>query len=269
MNAERQQAREEDALLRELDTLLADPAHAADPLRAPLAELLALYRQQHERIERLVRISDGYHGMSRLHSDSLADKFDRQVRRLEKLARISDMYQSNLRELTEALREASFKDPLTELGNRRYLMERLREEYERSRRKELPLCVAILDVDHFKRINDAHGHDVGDEALRRVADALRHAIRQYDTVGRWGGEEFLILFPETRIDEALHTAERVRTAIGAIHIESPDGGTTFPLSASLGITERQPDEAVLLAVTRADNALLAAKRAGRDRSVVL
>src|SRR5690606_2388148 len=91
---------DDQALLEALDALLADPAHRDNPLRGPLDRLLTLYRQQRAHIGRLVRISDGYHGMSRHQSMTLADQFDRQVRRLEKLTRISDLYQNNLRELT-------------------------------------------------------------------------------------------------------------------------------------------------------------------------
>lgn len=257
---------DDQALLEALDALLADPAHRDNPLRGPLDRLLTLYRQQRAHIGRLVRISDGYHGMSRHQSMTLADQFDRQVRRLEKLTRISDLYQNNLRELTEALREASLKDALTDLGNRRYLMERLKEETVRARRKNEPLCVAVLDVDHFKRVNDTWGHEAGDETLRRIAEVLRHSVREYDTVGRWGGEEFLLLFPETGLDEALSTAERVRRSISEIAIEQPDG--TIRLTASLGLARQLAGESASATVSRADNALLSAKRKGRDRTVI-
>lgn len=257
---------QEEAFLAELDALLADPAQQHNPLHAPLAHLLALYRVQNERIERLVRISDGYHDLSRRQSRNLHDKFERQVRRLEKLTRISDLYQNNLRELTEALREASLKDPLTDLGNRRYLMERLKEETERCRRKDAPLCVAILDIDHFKRINDGWGHETGDEALRQVAEVLRNSVRQYDAVGRWGGEEFLLIFSETTLDNALQMAERIRQTIEQLVIEHPIG--TIHLTASLGLTLQYSDDNVSTTISRADNALLTAKRSGRNRTVV-
>ncbi|MBC9071003.1 GGDEF domain-containing protein [Thauera sp. CAU 1555] len=266
MSTERPADRSEQALLAELDALLADPALQDNPLHAPLDRLLALYRQQNERVERLVRISDGYHGLSRNQSSNLADKFERQVRRLEKLARISDLYQNNLRELTEALREASLKDPLTDLGNRRYLMDRLKEETVRARRKNVPLCVAVLDVDHFKRVNDTWGHEAGDETLRRISEVLRSSVREYDTVGRWGGEEFLLLFPETGLEEALNTAERVRQSISEIRIERPDG--PIQLTASLGLAQQLAGESASATVSRADNALLSAKRKGRDRTVI-
>lgn len=258
--------RSEQALLAEIDALLADPAQQNNPLRALLEQLLVLYRQQNDRIERLVRISDGYHGLSRSQSNSLADRFERQVRQLEKLTRISDLYQSNLRELTEALREASLRDPLTNLGNRRYLMDRLKEETVRARRKNLPLCAAVLDVDHFKQVNDTWGHETGDEALRAIADALRGAVREYDIVGRWGGEEFLLLFPETGLEKALNTAERVRQAIGEIGIERPDG--PIRLTASIGLAQQLAGESASGTVSRADNALLSAKRKGRNCIVI-
>lgn len=259
---------DEEAAIAAAETLLADPDHRDHPLRAALADLLAVHRAQQERVERLVRISDGYHSLSRTHSSNLTEKFERQVRRLEKLARISDLYQSNLRELTEALRETSLKDPLTELGNRRYLMDRLKEETERARRKDSPLCIALLDVDHFKQINDRHGHDTGDQALCRIAAAIRANVREYDTIGRWGGEEFLLLFPDTGEAEATLTVERVREAIAAIDL---DLGHAPPLglTASIGLTRQRSGETYSATVNRADDALLSAKQLGRNRSVVL
>ncbi len=257
---------DEAALLDEIGALLADPSHEGNPLRPVLQRLHDLHRQQSERLERLVRISDGYHGLARHDSNTLADKVEREMYRLRKLARISDLYQRNLRDLTETLRDASLKDPLTGLGNRRYLMNRLKEESARALRTQMSLCIAILDVDHFKLINDNHGHDIGDRALCSIAAEFDHTLRDYDTVGRWGGEEFLILLPDTTLDSGLKIAERIRTRIAELRIEDTQHPEADPvaLTASIGLSVFGENEPISAAVARADNALLSAKRAGRN-----
>lgn len=254
------------ALLDEISALLAEPDHERNPLRPVLQRLHDLHRLQSERLERLVRISDGYHGMARHDSDTLAERVEREMLRLKKLARISDLYQRELRELTEALRDASLKDPLTGLGNRRYLMDRLKEESARARRTQLPLCIAILDIDHFKRINDEHGHDIGDRALCSLAGVFGDTLRDYDIVGRWGGEEFLILLPDTTLDGGLGIAERIRARIAELRIEDArqPGSDPITLTASIGLSVFCEDEPLSATVARADNALLSAKRGGRN-----
>lgn len=254
----------EQALIEQVETLLADPAHADNPLREPMAALFATSEAQRERLERLVRISDGYHLISRSHSQTLAEQYDRQLRRLDKLARISDRYQNSLRELSEALKDAALRDPLTGLGNRRFLMERIKEETERANRKTAPYSLAILDVDHFKNINDRFGHEAGDTALCQIAQAIQAALREYDLCGRWGGEEFLIMLPETPLEFALQVAERVRLGIQALNFEFLEQEEVH-ITASLGMTLYHPGEIYSETLDRADTALLQAKSAGRNR----
>ena len=253
---------DEAGLLAEIDQLLDSPVHHANPLRAPLARLLALHRQQNGRLLRLIHLSDGYHELGRTQSASLSLRLERHLRRLEKLARISDLYQNQLHSLNEALHQSSLQDPLTDLGNRRYLMERLADD---GSPECAPCCVAILDVDHFKRINDGWGHDMGDTTLKHIADALRGAIRHSDLVGRWGGEEFLLIFPATELADALLVSERVRIAIEGISIPHPLGPVS--VSASIGLALRRQGEPLVSTLDRADSALLRAKRDGRNRTV--
>lgn len=250
-------------LLGQIESLLDDPAQQDNPLRAPLASLLAHSEWQRERLERVVRISDGFQHVTRGEKQSLSEQYDRQLRRLEKLARISDRYQNSLREMSEALREAALHDTLTGLGNRRFLMERLKDETERASRKGLPYAVGILDVDHFKLINDRFGHEAGDQALCLIANAIRDALREYDQCGRWGGEEFLILLPDTSLAFAVQVAERVRLAIRNASFDFLEGRAS--VTASIGITVYQPGEPYSAAINRADGALLIAKEIGRDR----
>ncbi|MDD2884442.1 MAG: biofilm regulation diguanylate cyclase SiaD [Dechloromonas sp.] len=250
--------------LEKITSLLADPAYQSNPLCQPLADLLEYSEQQRLRLERVLRISDGYQHLARHDKHNLLEQYDRQVRRLEKLARISDRYQNSLREVSEALKEAALHDPLTHLGNRRFLMERLREESERATRQGLPYAVGILDVDHFKRVNDQFGHELGDEVLCKIAGAIEGALREYDLCGRWGGEEFLIILPDTTISFAVPVVERVLAEIRSIRIALP-GQAFGGVTASIGITAYLSGESYAQSINRADAALLAAKAAGRNR----
>ena len=248
-------------LIGRVESLLAQAAHQDNPLREPLAQLFDYSEGQRHRLERLVRISDGYQTVARSDNRTLAEQYDRQLRRLEKLARISDRYQNSLREMSEALKDASLHDQMTGLGNRRFLVDRLNEETERATRKSAPYSLGMLDIDFFKAVNDRYGHAAGDEALCGIARCIQETVREYDHCGRWGGEEFLIILPETPLESARQVAERVRLAIRAIAHGFFDGQIT----ASLGLTIYQPGETYSTTINRADAALLRAKALGRDR----
>lgn len=157
-------------------------------------------------------------------------------------------------------------DALTGLANRLALGERLAAEWASCRRRESPLSILVLDVDHFKRINDRFGHAAGDEALRRVAEALRAVARTSDLVARYGGEEFILLAPDCDLAGALSLAERAREQIEALRLDF--GGTPHPLTASVGVATAaglSPDDPEPEALfDRADRALYEAKSAGRN-----
>ena len=254
-------------LIEQIQALLEDPAQQDNPMRAPLAELFTLCESQRERLERLIRISDGYHRASREQMGTLAERYDRQLHRMEKLARISDRYQDSLRQLNESLKEAALHDPLTGMGNRRYLMERLKAEAERALRKDTAFSLVILDVDHFKAVNDTYGHETGDQLLCEIARIIPLSMRDYDVCGRWGGEEFLLIFPETSVETAAPIAERVREAIKQITLPSLAG--KHPVSASLGMTNYIPGERYDDAISRADDAMYQAKQSGRDQLQII
>jgi diguanylate cyclase (GGDEF)-like protein len=150
-------------------------------------------------------------------------------------------------------------DGLTALLNRRAVAERLDAEIRRAQRHRQALALLAIDVDGLKRINDGHGHQAGDAALRRVSDVLRAACRASDIMGRWGGDEFLVLAPGDSREDARRLAERIREAVGAV-------AGAIPLSVSIGVATLGGDEPSLEAlVRRADDALYEAKRRGRDR----
>lgn len=245
-----------------LDCLLQAPEHQDNPL-LPALKLLRKREQEHQqRLDRLLRISDCSDDLARTQTHELLHQYDKQLRRLEKITRISDRYQQNLMELNEELKEVALRDPLTGLANRRLLMSRLHEEIERSRRNQQPLSLVMLDVDHFKRINDAFGHDVGDKALCMMATAIEQQLREVDLCARWGGEEFMLLLPETRSEQAIHTVERVMQAIRSLQLRDDK---TVMLSISAGITQYHANEAMDVTINRADGALTSAKQNGRDQ----
>ncbi|HET7608750.1 MAG TPA: diguanylate cyclase, partial [Gammaproteobacteria bacterium] len=170
---------------------------------------------------------------------------------------------SRLKTSRDELERLSVTDPLTGLDNRRRMTEALQNEVLRSRRLEHPFSVVMVDVDHFKAYNDAHGHMAGDEALKRVATVLRGALSDGDSVARYGGEEFFVLLPETAATAAADFAKRVRAALEK---HAPPAG---PVTLSFGIAaypaHGDSGEALIRA---ADAALYEAKRGGRDRVVV-
>ncbi|MBF6022877.1 sensor domain-containing diguanylate cyclase [Lysobacter niastensis] len=170
-------------------------------------------------------------------------------------------------QLRETLRVQSLRDSLTGLFNRRYLEENLQRELLRCERRGLPLSVIMLDVDHFKRFNDQHGHVAGDALLARVGHTLQGLTRNEDIACRYGGEEFAIVLPETTREVALQRAEEIRQAIASttvLHMRKTLGPTT----ASLGVATFPEDgDSPVVLVERADAALYRAKAAGRDRII--
>ncbi len=246
-----------------IEMLLADPAHTENPLRYPLQDLYQEFRGLLRQIDRITRISDGYQSIARDEKLGLTERYHKQLRQLEKIARISDRYQSMMRDLNEELKAASIKDALTGIGNRRMLMDCLAAEAARADRMGRPMTIALADVDRFKKVNDAYGHETGDKALVKIAEAIRGAVRDYDLCGRWGGEEFMIIMPEIGATEGALVVNRVRDAIAGLDMRI--GEQALELSASFGIAERRQDETVSEAINRADAALYEAKRAGRNR----
>ena len=159
--------------------------------------------------------------------------------------------------------QASLKDPLTGAGNRVALEQALSREIDLSRRYGQALSVIMLDMDHFKALNDSHGHHAGDAALRAVALLLREQLRNIDRVFRFGGEEFVLLLSNTGADAAAIVGERIRLAIEQLPLLV--GEKAVPLSASLGCATYRLGEAPQALLQRADQALYKAKRGGRNR----
>lgn len=180
---------------------------------------------------------------------------------------ISSRFQNDLRRFAERFKFEALHDPLTGAGNRRLFTEATARLLAIRRRHVRPFALVSLDLDHFKRVNDAHGHAVGDDVLKAVAEALRRNLRGEDVLARIGGEEFAILMPETDGAEAARVAERHRANIAAMSVPAPKG--PIRITCSFGVAEGEPDdpgpETVML---RADEALYEAKRTGRNRVVI-
>jgi len=167
-----------------------------------------------------------------------------------------------LKQYLDSCQEAAFTDHLTGLANRRRFERQLEREVARTERYGHPFCLLLIDVDNFKGVNDAHGHEAGDEALRRVANVIQSGTRGIDTGARIGGDEFAVILPETGLARGLEVAERLRSAISSLEV-----GEGQRVTASIGVAElptcaRGGDD--LRAA--ADAALYEAKRAGRDRT---
>lgn len=166
------------------------------------------------------------------------------------------------KKVEERLRELATTDALTGMLNRRRLFEVAEEELSRAARYRRPLCIAMCDLDHFKRINDCHGHCVGDEALRLIGETLRGILRRQDHAGRYGGEEIAIIMPETSLAAARVVLERTRVSIENVLLEVAT--QRIPVTASVGVVEWRSGEKLNETLRRADEALYAAKTAGRN-----
>ncbi len=180
---------------------------------------------------------------------------------------ISTISRSFLRELRTAegkLVEMATRDSLTGLLTRREMFRLAEWEGARALRQDRPLSALMVDIDHFKRVNDTRGHGTGDAVLKGVAQAIRSTLREYDVLCRYGGEEFLAVMPETPLEQGRMAAERLREYVESLKL-AVDGGEPVRLTVSIGLALLQPGETLEELIARADAALYAAKESGRNR----
>ena len=174
--------------------------------------------------------------------------------------------QARLVEARNALAHEAMHDPLTGAANRRTIMEALSSELARTKRQNTGLSIGICDIDHFKKVNDRHGHLVGDEVLCGVVRLLEGSLREYDRIGRWGGEEFLVVAPGSREDEAGRLYERLRAALADNPIPTQAG--KLSVTVSVGAATWRGNQSVEELLGAADTALYQAKNTGRNRVCV-
>lgn len=182
------------------------------------------------------------------------------------VARLSDMTTRDIVRIA-ALERDVMHDPLTGLFNRRYLDEKLPQEAEKSQRTGHPLSAIIVDLDHFKHVNDTYGHAIGDLVLRHVATLLDQRAESSDTIARYGGEEFVVIASDRDLDAAKRLGEDIRLGVAGEQIALPDG-RTLTVTTSLGIATLTAHESASHLLQRADEALYEAKRTGRNRACI-
>ncbi|MFL5385252.1 MAG: diguanylate cyclase [Longimicrobiaceae bacterium] len=197
-------------------------------------------------------------------------ELEARVRAMLRIKRLQDELDQKNQELevvNKRLKKLSITDGLTELFNHRHVHELLRDEFERSRRTEEPLAVVMIDLDRFKAVNDTYGHPTGDVVLYETARILKETAREIDMVGRYGGEEFIAILPNTDEEEAARFAERVREAVEA-HLYR-DEGNEIRMTCSSGVASFPVEgvEAPEELLKNADEALYLAKESGRNRVV--
>ena len=173
--------------------------------------------------------------------------------------------EEQLMQARQQMEVLAMRDGLTGLFNRRAIEEYAESEFNITERKKHPLSIVMLDIDHFKKVNDRFGHKAGDYALQQVAKILKEDLRSYDRVGRWGGEEFMLILPDTHLDDALIVAERIRVKIAETKI-TLESGEAFSIHISLGVACTSGQSTTLTKlIDSADQAMYQAKQSGRNQ----
>ena len=189
------------------------------------------------------------------------------IRKIHRLNRNLEISENNYKIIAEELKEknslleaSATTDVLTGLRNRLYFNQRVIDEFERYKRCHTELSLLILDIDHFKRINDIYGHTGGDEVLKNISNVLQNTLRELDVLARWGGEEFIVLLPGTGMNEAIEIAEKLRKQIESLTHENGE-----VVTISIGVSTLTESETIEPWIARADKALYHAKKQGRNR----
>ncbi len=211
--------------------------------------------------------------MANTLSDREQSEKDEQLGLMDLLAQMKSQLAS-LEKETEAYKQRlleqkyhSHRDPLTQIANRNAYNDRVELEYRRWKRHKLPISIAIVDIDHFKKINDNFGHAAGDKTLQVIAQSISKCLRATDFFARWGGEEFVVLLPQTAMDNLIKPLETIRKQIQQIPFKFRDKSVS--ITASIGATEFVPGDTIQTAFERADKALYQAKHSGRNRCNII
>ena len=197
----------------------------------------------------------------------ICDDYEHLLKLNSRLIRHSDKQLDHLYETSTKLEEIAFQDQLTGIANRRGFFQSANKELDRASRFKHPFSLFIFDVDHFKKVNDTYGHDVGDIVLQNVAQIGTEALREVDLFGRIGGEEFAVVIPEADATGAKQSAERLREAFECLEVQTGDHSIKFTASFGVCSVDAAPQITVEEVLKRADIALYQAKSGGRNRVV--
>ncbi len=186
--------------------------------------------------------------------------------RVEKLTAENEQLKTQLVNMVRSLDLASRVDGMTGLANRRDIMEKIDREATRSQRHQHPFTILLVNVDSFKQVNDTYGYNAGDDVLVEISRVLRSCIRNEDICSRWGGEEFLLLLPETNAASALSVANKVLESISMTEFKANKPG--IRITVSIGICEHYPEQSVQECISKVNQALTLAKQGGRNRYII-
>lgn len=249
----------EEEILQQADQMVAMLDQVAQGVR----HLAESYRLSFRGQSRLLRMSD----RMQLDLQKANQKLARQAEALRQLNVALAREAEHRKQLSEELQRLAMTDDLTGMPSRRSVLEAGSREIARSQRHGQPLCFMMMDLDQFKAINDRHGHAAGDDVLTTFSRIVRGSLREIDEVGRLGGEEFLVVLPDTRLEQAVQVAERIRRKIERTEIPWKDSRIT--VTVSIGIAFMHGEQCSLdQLISRADRAMYAAKSAGRNRVMV-
>jgi diguanylate cyclase (GGDEF)-like protein len=258
-------------ILAPLSSLLKKPLRVVDGQQADRSDAFTV----HLPLDHLSVVSAGGAPFTETERHVIYEIFDlirhaeeNSVRVQELQGRVNRLERENLDLIVKhrILSENSARDSLTGLYNRWYVMDKIEAEINRSLRHGAPLSLMMLDIDHFKLVNDTYGHMAGDQVLQSVGKLLRESCRVYDVPGRYGGEEFCILLPETRLDNTSVVANRIRERLELTGVEI--SGASVIVTASIGVAALDSEDTLLTGtglIDRADKALYVAKEQGRNR----
>jgi len=196
------------------------------------------------------------------HFMQLLKEYQHLLRSFNRVTRLSDGYQKSLMNTNEYLSSVAKQDVLTGISNRRDMMDILDNEVKRANRYQHSFSIILIDIDHFKKVNDTYGHEVGDKVLVELARVLSDVLRDTDTESRWGGEEFLICLPHIEIDDAVNVAEKIRLAVADNGVVCRQQEIRITISA--GVAQYQYGAPVDDLIRAADVALYTAKEQGRN-----
>ncbi len=230
------------------------------------------YRRSFREQQRLIRLSDRQQQQLRNVTTELQEANDRLEEQAARLAELNSALEEEIKQkklLEEELRAIATTDSLTGVYTRRQLMEFGENEVKRFVRAKRPLCILMLDIDHFKNVNDTYGHAAGDAALKSFAATCAESVRSTDIIGRIGGEEFVVIMPETKSEKAFEVAQRIRQNLEAKEICMQDLNLSLKITVSIGMHSAvKADGSFEQMIAKADNALYEAKRGGRNSVVI-